>query len=67
MLTSLAFLGFNSLGLERITATCDPQNLASVRVLEKAGLRQEGRLRGHLLVRGARRDSLLFARLLTDE
>ncbi|MFC8502381.1 GNAT family N-acetyltransferase [Pedococcus sp. NPDC057267] len=65
--TLLLQLGFNALGLERITATCDPQNLASVRVLEKAGLRQEGILRGHLLARGARRDSLLFARLMTDE
>lgn len=59
-------LGFDLLGLERIWAVCDPENVASVRVLEKAGLRYEGRLRGDLLVRGERRDSLLFAVLASD-
>lgn len=59
-------LGFDLLGLERIWAVCDPENVASVRVLEKAGLRYEGRLRGDLLVRGERRDSLLYAVLASD-
>lgn len=60
-------LGFERLGLERIAATCAPDNVGSVRVLEKAGLRREGLLRGHVLVRGQRRDSLLFGCLVTDE
>lgn len=59
-------LGFDLLGLERIWAVCDPENAASVRVLEKAGLQYEGRLRGDLIVRGERRDSLLFAALAAD-
>ena len=50
-----------TLGMHRVEATCHPSNVRSVRVLEKAGLRLEGRLRDHLLVRGAWRDSLLFA------
>lgn len=59
--------GFADLGLERVAATCGPANTRSARVLEKAGLRLEGHLRGDKLVRGARRDSLVFARLVTDD
>lgn len=54
-------LGFDGLGLHRIAATCHPDNAASARVLEKAGMRFEGRLVGHMLVRGSWRDSLLYA------
>lgn len=53
-----------SLGMHRVEATCHPDNAASARVLEKAGLTLEGQLRDHLLVRGAWRDSLLFAAVL---
>lgn len=52
---------FGPLGMHRLCATCHPDNRASVRVLEKAGLQLEGRLRDHLWVRGAWRDSLLYA------
>ncbi|GAA1261877.1 RimJ/RimL family protein N-acetyltransferase [Oryzihumus leptocrescens] len=52
---------FGSFGVHRLYATCHPDNAASVRVLEKAGLQLEGRLRDHLWVRDAWRDSLLFA------
>jgi RimJ/RimL family protein N-acetyltransferase len=62
----LVELGFDQLGLERLAATCDPDNAASVRVLEKAGLRREGLLRGLYLVRGRRRDRLVFGLLRTD-
>jgi [ribosomal protein S5]-alanine N-acetyltransferase len=37
----LAF-GFNELGLHKIFATCDPENRASVAVLPKNGMDQEG-------------------------
>ena len=49
------------LGLERVEATCRPGNAASQRVLVKIGMQQEGLLRSHMLVRGHREDSLLFA------
>lgn len=62
----LVELGFDRLGLERLAATCDPDNVASTRVLEKAGLRREGLLRGLYVVRGRRRDRLVFGRLRTD-
>ncbi|MCO1659355.1 GNAT family N-acetyltransferase [Pseudonocardia humida] len=59
--TLLLGFGREVLGLHRIEATCHPDNHASARVLEKIGMRREGRLRGHLLVRGTWRDSLLYA------
>ena len=56
----LAF-GFGELGLHRIFATCHPDNIGSSRVLEKTGFQLEGRLKDDKLVRGAYRDSLLYA------
>jgi RimJ/RimL family protein N-acetyltransferase len=56
----LAF-GFQALGLHRIWATCDVENRASARVLEKIGMRQEGRLRQNVRRRGEWRDSYLYA------
>lgn len=57
----LLTFGFDDLGLHRIFATCHPENIGSARVLEKAGFQLEGRLREDKLVRGAYRDSLLYA------
>jgi RimJ/RimL family protein N-acetyltransferase len=39
--------GFSELGLERIEATCDVDNLGSQRVLERSGFEREGRLRSY--------------------
>jgi len=57
----LVSYAFTALGMRRVEATCHPDNAASVRVLEKAGLVMQERLRDHLRVRGEWRDSLLFA------
>lgn len=57
----LVRFGFAELRLRRVFATCHPDNHASARVLEKAGLDYEGRMRSHLFVRGEWRDSLLYA------
>jgi ribosomal-protein-alanine N-acetyltransferase len=54
-------LGLEALGLHKITATCDPENTASARVLVKVGMRREGYLHDHLCIRGRWRDRLLFA------
>jgi [ribosomal protein S5]-alanine N-acetyltransferase len=62
----LVDFGFTQLGLHRITAVCDPSNVASRRVLVKLGMRPEGRFRDHLLAHGEYRDSLAFA-ILEDE
>ncbi len=58
--------GFEQLQLRRISATCHPDNHASARVLQKAGLTFEGRMRSHLFVRGEWRDSLLYAAISED-
>lgn len=65
--TMLLRFGFGQLALRRISATCDPENLASSRVLQKAGLLFEGRMRSHLRVRGLWRDSLLYAAVCDDQ
>lgn len=58
-------LGFarEELGLQRVEATCRPANIASQRVLRRIGMQQEALLRSHMLIRGRREDSLLFARV----
>jgi ribosomal-protein-alanine N-acetyltransferase len=53
--------GFRAHGLQRIYATCDPRNVASAAVLQKLGMRREGRLRHTHLLRDGWRDSELFA------
>jgi RimJ/RimL family protein N-acetyltransferase len=63
---ALVAFGFNDLGVHRIYATCDPDNIASQRVLEKAGLILEGRLREDMMIHGEYRDSLIFG-LLDNE
>jgi len=56
----LAF-GFDQLGLHRIFAWCDSENLASARVLEKVGMRREGVLLKNWTIRGELRDAFLYA------
>lgn len=52
---------FGRAGLHRLEATVRPENVASLRVLEKLGFREEGLLRRYLEVAGNWRDHLLFA------
>ncbi|MHC5596210.1 MAG: GNAT family N-acetyltransferase [Nostoc sp.] len=52
---------FQELCLHRIFATCDPENIASARVMQKIGMQQEGYLREHHLIKGEWRDSWLYA------
>ncbi len=58
---ALVGFGFESLRLHRIIATCDTKNVASARVLEKAGMRREAHLREDSHIRGEWRDSYLYA------
>ena len=62
----LVAFGFDDLRLNRIEATCHPDNLGSVRVLEKLGMGREGYMRQHLRVRGRWLDGLLYS-VLADE
>jgi RimJ/RimL family protein N-acetyltransferase len=58
--------GFGDLHLYRIEAACFPRNRASARVMEKAGLRYEGRLRGYVRKGEAFEDVLLYALVRPD-
>jgi ribosomal-protein-alanine N-acetyltransferase len=62
---SLPF-AFATLGLHRLEAACLPHNLASTRVLEKAGFRREGTARRYLKINGVWQDHDLFALLQDD-
>ncbi len=62
---SLVRFGFGTLRLRHISATCDPANVASARVLEKTGLAFVKHV--PVLVRGENRDSLLFACSPSDD
>jgi ribosomal-protein-alanine N-acetyltransferase len=57
---------FDLLRLHRLEAACIPNNLASVRLLEKTGFRREGYARSYLCINGTWQDHLLYARLQSD-
>lgn len=59
--------GFNELQLHRIYATCAPGNDGSRKVLEKLGMRLEGRMRDHILLKDGWRDSDLFSILAGEK
>jgi [ribosomal protein S5]-alanine N-acetyltransferase len=59
-------LGFGDLKLHRVAAYGHPEHEPCARVMDKAGMRLEGRLRDYRLVRGEWCDCLLYARLATD-
>lgn len=54
-------LGFKDMGLKRIEALVDPSNLSSIRVLEKAGLNQEGLLKNYINHKNKICDRYIFA------
>jgi ribosomal-protein-alanine N-acetyltransferase len=58
--------GFTTLNLHRIFATADARNLASIRVMQKLGMRQEGVLRQHRYFRGEHVDEVHYA-ILAEE
>ncbi|MFN2640433.1 MAG: GNAT family N-acetyltransferase [Actinomycetota bacterium] len=57
----LLTFGFSKLALHRISAGCDVENYGSERVMQKNGMRLEGRFRHNVFRRGEWRDSLLYA------
>jgi RimJ/RimL family protein N-acetyltransferase len=59
--------GFDTLGLHRVIATCQPENIPSYRVMEKLGMRREGWFR-QCIARsdGSWWDELFYA-ILADE
>ena len=65
-LTKLLDFGFTDLALHRIEAGCAIENIASARVLEKAGMKREGLKRKKLPIRGEWKDSYFYAMLDED-
>lgn len=63
---ALMAVGFETLGLHRIVATCDLRNRGSWGVMRKLGMRREGLMRQERMVKAAWRDTYLYA-LLADE
>ena len=60
---ALLRLGFEGLGLHRITGHLDARNIASARVLERAGMRREAHLVENEFVKGEWSDELVYAML----
>ena len=58
--------GFTQLKLHRIYATCDAENAASSKVLEKLGMTYEGRKRQNAFEKGRWRDTVMYAILEDD-
>ncbi len=52
---------FATLGFNRIEAYCTVENVASIRVLEKVGMRREGVLREDVVIDGQARDRAVYA------
>jgi RimJ/RimL family protein N-acetyltransferase len=63
---SLLNYAFNTFGLHRVTASADPRNAASCRVLEKAGMVREAHHRKSLWFKGEWADDAVFAALRED-
>lgn len=58
--------GFGVLGLHRLEADIDPDNLASARTLQRLGFQHEGLLRERWIVAGTVSDSALYGLLRRD-
>lgn len=52
---------FRTLGLHRVWAWCDVRNVNSYGVMERLGMRREGRLEENVMVKGEWRTSYLYA------
>ncbi|BCG59452.1 hypothetical protein PUR_28770 [Paenibacillus sp. URB8-2] len=58
--------GFNNLGLNRIEAFVEPENVGSRKVLEKIGLSEEGTLKEHFYWRNRFVETVIYAILKKD-
>lgn len=57
---------FETLGLNRVEAACQPGNIASRKLLMRAGFRLEGVAKDYLKINGAWRDHEIFAHTAAD-
>ncbi len=59
-------MGFDQLGLHRIAAECDPRNVASVRVMERLGMRREAHFVENEFLKGEWIGSIVYALLESE-
>ena len=59
--TALLGFAFEVAGLHRVYARCDARNVASARVMERLGMRQEAHFREHAHFKGQWDEELFFA------
>jgi ribosomal-protein-alanine N-acetyltransferase len=57
---------FNDLNLERIVAHIKPENIPSIRMIEKIGFKEEGISRQYIRLAGQRKDHLRYALIKGD-
>jgi ribosomal-protein-alanine N-acetyltransferase len=67
ILPEIISFGFNRLGLNRIHAETEPRNVASNKVLLRAGFKEEGRLRESWIYPGEAPTDILLLGLLRSE
>lgn len=65
-LAALLFFGFGELGLARIQARCNPDNLSSERVMQKLGMKFEGFVEPTVSSQASGRKQKLYAILKND-
>lgn len=65
-LGAMISFGFERMGLNRIEGRCIAENMASARIMEKAGMVYEGTMRQREFMKGEYRDMKLYA-ILKDE
>ena len=59
-------LGFDELGLHRITGRCDARNLRSAQLMERLGMRREAHLRENEFFKGEWADQCIHAMLAAE-
>jgi [ribosomal protein S5]-alanine N-acetyltransferase len=63
---ALVAFGFSTGSLHRVFLECDPRNVGAVRLAEKLGMKREGDLRQHTLIKGEWCDSTFFGLLASE-
>jgi RimJ/RimL family protein N-acetyltransferase len=66
-LSAILDFGFDQLILHRIEAGCAIENIGSIKVLEKVGMKREGRKRQILPLKTGWSDNFIYAILSTDK
>ena len=64
--TEVVRWGFEDLKLYKIFAKANAENFRSLNVMKKLGMNQEALLKEHNLIRGKRKDEVLFSILKDD-